>query len=265
MKFNIGLFFKEALLFSLTFSLAITSASLILRESISIRQLSFGWSDLAAVVVGVIFIAALFKFGLAQRKGFRIIAAVVVFGGSTISVGFLYGLIGAISFLMIKRVWMHNLAMITTIAGIGAAIGLQFEPIVIVFAIAIMSFYDIYAVYRSGHMVRMARQMIESDSFFGFIIPRHWHGFSVRIEQAKARFGEDYMLLGSGDTVFPLMLICAVLRRSLESSLIVAGSAMIGLFATHLLFANQKTKRPMAALPPIGTATILGYLLTTVL
>jgi len=50
----------------------------------------------------------------------------------------------------------------------------------------------------------------------------------------------------------------------LGQAVITSLFSLIGLFITHLIFVNQKSRRPMAALPPIATLTIIGYLVSLI-
>ena len=73
------------------------------------------------------------------------------------------------------------------------------------------------------------------------------------------------MILGSGDIALPLILIISVARASFWQAIVVAGFSLLGLLVTHLIFVNQKVRRPMAALPPIAALSIIGYLLASLI
>ena len=73
------------------------------------------------------------------------------------------------------------------------------------------------------------------------------------------------MILGSGDIGLPLMFAASLVSTSLWAAVVVALFSVIGLFVTHVLFLNQQQRRPMAALPPIATMAIIGYLVALML
>ena len=77
--------------------------------------------------------------------------------------------------------------------------------------------------------------------------------------------GEGFMILGSGDVALPLVLAASLVRTSLTQASVVAVFSLLGLILTHLIFTNQATRRPMAALPPIAAMSIIGYLVTSML
>ena len=112
--------------------------------------------------------------------------------------------------------------------------------------LAVFSVYDIIAVYKTKHMVKMARDMMEAGAIFGLII--------------ATKKPKDFMILGSGDILLPLILSATVAAYSILGAVIISLFAAAGLFVTHLLFSNQKRRKPMAALPPIATLSIIGYL-----
>ena len=70
------------------------------------------------------------------------------------------------------------------------------------------------------------------------------------------------MILGSGDIGLPVVLASSVAGYSLDDAIIVAIFSLAGLFLTHLIFVNQRERKPMAALPPIATMSIIGYLVS---
>ena len=149
--------------------------------------------------------------------------------------------------------------MVIAIAGIGALFGLTVTPLFAVILLAVLSIYDIIAVYKTKHMISMAKAMIESKAIFGFVIPSKLKLVTERLNNVTP--GDNFMILGSGDIVMPLILTSSVAKTSLAGSVIVLIFSLAGLFLTHLIFTNQNKKRPMAALPPIAALSIIGYLI----
>ena len=175
----------------------------------------------------------------------------------------LIALFVVIVFWLMRNVFTHNLVMILTISGIGASVGLLFEPVSVVYLLIAFSFYDIISVYKTGHMIKLAKAMMESRAIFGFVIPEE--GRSTRDKISQVTPGQGFMILGSGDVVFPLLLSVSLLSISIFQACVVAIFSVVGLFLMHTIFNNQKTRRPMAALPPISLMTICGYLISLVL
>lgn len=277
MKLARSLFVKTATMFGAVQALGLWTAWRFLSDTkfnylipdVS-SSLHLGLPDLFALV-GFIF---LFIF-LARKSGkvsaifFKVFLWVIVFSGAEIIfslffnsiLAFAASLVLILLVILIPRVIILNVAVILALAGIGAIFGLSITPIVAVWVLAILSVYDLIAVYLTKHMVKMAEGMIASRAIFGFIIPIQSSGFGEKLSAVQP--GENFMILGSGDIVLPLILTVSVARLSFLQALIVAIFSVLGLLLTHLIFVNQKERRPMAALPPIAALSIIGYLLTS--
>jgi presenilin-like A22 family membrane protease len=72
------------------------------------------------------------------------------------------------------------------------------------------------------------------------------------------------MILGSGDIGLPVLLVSSVAQYSVYDAIIAAIFSLAGLFLTHLIFVNQRERKPMAALPPIATMSIIGYFVSLI-
>lgn len=158
-------------------------------------------------------------------------------------------------------IWLHNAVLILTLPGIAALIGASFAPRAVVGLLLIMSVYDYIAVYKTKHMVKMAKVMIEKRAIFAMIFPEHWHGFKAHINEAHP--GEGFMMLGTGDFVFPMILATSALAVSQTAAWFIFGFSLAGLLLMHIIFISQKVRRPMPALPPLAAAAILGFAIST--
>lgn len=272
MILKLNLFLKEIILFGTTLLLGIFSANSYspLAEK-SVIGPSFSWGSIIVFLVfGVIFYTAVLKFKRVGAVFFKFLLALVVFSGfqlifsSVVSfpLRMLLALIVVMVFLLIRNVLVHNLGMILGIAGVASMLGTAISPLMAVVLLGILSFYDILAVYWTKHMVYLARGMMESGAISGFIIPFNFRDIFYHSYDAKHKIGEKFMILGSGDIGLPLVLASSVALVSISQALIICLFALVGLFLTHIIFINQSGRRPMAALPPIATMTIIGYLVS---
>ncbi len=272
MKIQPSLFLKEALMFGATLALGLFVAYryVLLLSSVEIYQpSSITLGDLA----GFAFIlAAVWFISRTPRLAswmFWIFLSIIILSGAQIVIAsmapFPTDIIGALFilaiFLLVHNVIVHDLAIILAIAGIGAAIGIMITPAVGILALVLLSFYDIIAVYKTRHMVRMAESMIRSGAVFGLIIPSSFRHFMASRHEAKHRIGQDFMILGSGDIGLPVIFVSSLVRQSLPEAIIVACFALLGLLLTHVIFVSQPKRQPMAALPPIATMTLIGYVI----
>lgn len=275
-KFGPKLFLKEFLLFLSALALGIFTAH---RYVFSVynefvpQTVKFSWSDFIFLAIFIL----LFILASRNKKvsGFllNLFLILIVFSGTEIVAGTVVGFpwdmvfsfIVLALFLILRNVLVHNIAIIFSLAGLGSILGLSLTTQTIVIILLILSFYDVIAVYKTKHMVAMARNMIESGAVFGFIIPFEFKGFLSTRKEARDKLGEQFMVLGSGDIGLPIIFAGSLVAQSLLTAMFVAGFSLIGLFATHLIFINQKKRAPMAALPPIATMTIIGYLIALLL
>lgn len=272
MKFKISVFLKILILFSLTQLLGLYLAVNIL-PTIGLQNNfeglgGFSFADYTYVAI-VIFLFFFFsikypRIGTAIYRGFLtliIFSAFQVFFSIWLTpiISLAWAVIITVLFWLMQKIVVQDAIMLITFASVGAVLGLSLTPTIIVYILIIFSIYDIIAVYVTGHMIKMAEAMIHSRAIFGFVVPNSINDFKAHIGEVKP--GEQFMILGSGDVIFPLLLSVSLISISIWQSLVIFIFSLSGLFLMHLFFVNQKTRRPMAALPPIAAMTILGYLL----
>lgn len=286
-KLPIGTFLWEVILFSLTLFLGIATAiklnrmyrTLEVQEDI-VSPISF-WQFLLCFIVGTLLILAIPRFIKSKDKKskiFKFIFLFAIFWGGFITLDvwiaeqlFLLGdvialfLIIYFIFLWVKSssVLIHNICIIIGIAGTGAMLGLRMRPETMVLLLIFFSIYDFIAVYKTKHMVKMAKEMIEHRAILALIIPGKTSDFRGKLKQVKA--GGKFMVLGGGDIAFPLLFCVSLVPKSVSSSLIVAGFSLVGLFFSYFVFTRQKVKKPIPALPPIAIFSIIGFLVTLLL
>ncbi len=167
------------------------------------------------------------------------------------------------------RVIVHNIAMIIAITGVAINFGLGIDPLDVVLLLVVISVYDFLAVYVTGHMVKMLKSTISLGTVFAMIIPDKFLNLTRRISDL-AKINENahsglalnsFIYLGGGDLAFPLILgVSAAMRYGAGPAIFVLSGAILGLLALNIIFAAQKEKRPMPALPVLAGFSILGFL-----
>jgi len=178
---------------------------------------------------------------------------------------FLFILLTLLIIFLLKRpsLIVHDLALIFAIAGIGAGLGLSFTPEMVILLLLIFSIYDFIAVYKTKHMIKMAKEMITHGAILGIVVPQKISDLKAHLKEVKA--GGKFLILGAGDIVFPLILAVSLIPQGILASLIVAFFALVGFFIGFLIFLSKKIHTPMPALPPIALFSIIGYLLTRII
>ncbi len=277
MKINLSLFFKEAVLFGVTLMIGIFSAYRSVASSVPviIPEVRFGWGDAIFFAVLALFFLFFSRYQKVVHFSFKLFLVLIVFSGTSMVASALLSppwdiwttFLVVAPFLFIRNVLVHNIGIVFGVAGVGFLLGLSISPWTAVIIMVILSFYDIISVYVTKHMVKMAKAMMESGATFGFIIPSRMSGFFFHKKEAQTQVGQSgqFMILGSGDIGLPVVLASSVVRYSLNGAITVAAFSLAGLFVTHLIFVNQRERKPMAALPPIATMSIIGYLISLVI
>jgi len=270
-------FIIEAFLFLLTLGLGIVASFQINKilkvEKLEIQKISFFQFILYFLFVTLLIFlfVRFFKYGKQKKAIFKTFFILTVFWGGilllSIWIGDVFALI-LMTFLLFwwwkwPSIFIQDLCMILAMAGAGSVLGLTFTPEVIVILLIIFSIYDFIAVYKTKHMVEMAKEMIESRAILGLVVPPDLASFKQNLKQIKP--GGKFMVLGGGDVVFPLLLCSSLVSSGVLNSLIVALFSLVGLFAGFLFFISQKEKKAIPALPPIALFSIIGYFITKIL
>jgi presenilin-like A22 family membrane protease len=267
----IFLFFIEAFLFYLTLALGILCAKN-LERILKIQRIEIP-SFSPFEFVFYFFLATLFAFLIFRFLRERKIKG-KIYKFLFLSVSFFSSLIFFESFLpepvplilvfllifwWIKNpiVLNQNLLIIFSLAGIGATLGLSLKPEAVILILIILSIYDFIAVYKTGHMIKLAREMMEAGAITALIIPPKISGFSFSLNKVKP--GSDFLILGGGDVALPLIFCASLIPLGILKSLIVSIFSLFGLFFNFFIFIKQKVRKPMPALPLITLSSIMGY------
>jgi len=242
-------------------------------EKIALPQISF-WKFLTAFFLATLFIFLIIRFLKFKRgKGliFKILFTLAVFlGGLLFLEAFFLEPIPLIliSFLIFwwwksPSILNQDLLMVLGMAGVGSTLGLSLKPEMVIVLLIIFSIYDYIAVYKTKHMIKMAKEMIEQKAILALVVPPNLLGFQESL--GEIRPGGKFLILGGGDIVFPLLFSASLIPFGILNSIIVALFALIGLFLGFYFFISQKIRQPIPALPPIALFSIIGFLITRII
>jgi len=275
MNDKLKIFFGSLLLYTITALIALSATWQHVKFpqlSTLVQPLELTMQDgLIFFVVFVVFTFVMVRFLRVARASLSFLLAIALIAGSQFifSAWFSIGASIALAVALVATLHLaplvitHNIAIMLGIGGISGVLGLSLTPLIASVVLALLSIYDIISVYRTRHMVVLAESMIESGSVFGFLIPASLRGFFMRRDEAlQAR---SVMMLGSGDVGLPLILATSAISQSMQSAVMVVGFSLVGLASMQWLFMHQKESAPMAALPPIALAAIIGYICASIL
>jgi len=176
-------------------------------------------------------------------------------------------------FKIFKRSFLlHNLTELFVYPGIASV----FVPILnlwtIIILLILISIYDMWAVWHSGIMQKMAKFQINKLKIFaGFFVPYMDKKMRVKFQQLKLKKGKsqnqrikvNVAILGGGDVIFPIITAGVMLKTfGLIPALLVILGATIGV-SYLFIFAEKKKFYP--AMPFITAGIFAGMVLSWLL
>jgi presenilin-like A22 family membrane protease len=169
-----------------------------------------------------------------------------------------------------NNVYVHNFTELFIYGGLAAVIVPVLNMTSVVIIIVIISFYDMYAVWKSKHMVKMAKFQAKEKLFAGLYIP-YSIGKSVKkkisgkVRKIVSRKGKGVekvktgsAILGGGDIAFPL-LFSGVLFKTTGMVFAPVITSLTSMLALGLLFFYSQKKKFYPAMPFIATGLFIGY------
>jgi len=192
---------------------------------------------------------------------FRIMELFVLFTTSTIvfasfipEVAFLFSVqLVALRIVLPKNIALRNLAAIIAVAGVGALIGVTLGVIPVLVFLILLSVYDFIAVFKTKHMVTLAKGISGRNLAFTVAIPTKKHQFE----------------LGTGDLVMPLVFAVSVMKANqglgfptyVIPAAFVLFASLAGLLLT-IAYLSKRIGRALPALPPQAALMIVAWLIT---
>lgn len=165
---------------------------------------------------------------------------------------------------------VHNLTELFIYPGIAAVFVPLLNTLTAIILLILISIYDMWAVWKSGIMQKMAKYQINTLKVFGgFFVPYASKKVKEKIKKMKPselknkKVGINLAILGGGDIIFPIITAGVMLKAfGLTAALFVIFGALLGL--TYLLF-NSEKKKFYPAMPFISSGIFLGMILWKIL
>jgi presenilin-like A22 family membrane protease len=217
-----------------------------------------------ALIAGVLVFTGFLLIFLKLFKGaglFRLLEVFVLFAASLLvftafvpSVAFLFSVeLVALKLVLEKNVWVRNIAAIVAVAGVGALIGVTLGVIPVLVFLILLSVYDFIAVFKTKHMVKLAKGISNKNLAFTVAIPTKEHQFE----------------LGTGDLVLPLVFAVSVMKANQSMGLpyyVVPGilillASLLGLVLT-INYVRKHVGKALPALPPQAVLMIAAWVLS---
>jgi presenilin-like A22 family membrane protease len=213
-----------------------------------------------AVLIGTIFLLLLIKYNLSWV--WKIWFLLAVFLALTISFSAFINTKIALFLALTFSIWkifrpnfyVHNLTELFIYGGLAIIFAPLFNLVSVIILLIIISIYDAYAVWKSKHMITMAKSQTKAKVFAGLLIP-----YSLKRAKKKTKTKLKKVktaILGGGDIAFPLIFAGVILKEfGLWQSLIIPFFAGLGLLYLLLTGDNKKF---YPAMPFISAGCFLG-------
>ncbi|MEK6844932.1 MAG: presenilin family intramembrane aspartyl protease, partial [Nanoarchaeota archaeon] len=187
----------------------------------------------------------------------------------------LMSLIIALPFALIKvfnrNIIVHNTTELLIYPGIAAVFVPLLNIWTMIILLILISVYDMWAVWKSKIMQKMAKYQINTLKIFsGFFIPYLSKKDRQKIKMLKQKYKKSELkkqkikiniaILGGGDVIFPIISAGVMLKTlGIWSAIFVILGAVLGL--SYLLFFSEK-KKFYPAMPFITAGIFLGMLVS---
>ncbi len=189
---------------------------------------------------GILFLLMKYRLTLVWKIWFLLAVVLSLTVAWSIFLGkglaFLLALIFGLWKIFRPNVWVHNLTELFVYGGLAAI----FVPLLnlwsAIILLILISAYDAYAVWKSKHMVALAKSQAKAKIFAGLLIPYTISKTSKlpalpKVKKTKTRLAKvRTAVLGGGDIGFPLIFAGVLLKEmGLWQSLIIPFGALLGL------------------------------------
>ena len=219
------------------------------------------------ILIGTGLLLLLIRFKLFWLwKGWFFLAVVVAL---TMALGaFLKPALAAVIALLLgawkvfrPNVFVHNFTELFIYGGLAVIFVPLFSLLSVSILLVLIALYDAYAVWKSKHMVTLAKSQARAHMFAGLLLPYQLKESSVgkgrKTEKIKsAGVKVRTAILGGGDIGFPLIFAGVVMKElGLWQGFLIPIFAALGL--AYLLWRSED-KKFYPAMPFIGAGCLVG-------
>jgi presenilin-like A22 family membrane protease len=231
-----------------------------------------------AVLIGTAFLLLLMKYNLTWVWKIWFLLAVtmsltVAFGSFIpYSIALLLALVFGLWKIFKPNFWVQNITELFIYGGLAVIFVPLFNILSVSILMVLIAIYDAYAVWKSKHMITLAKSQTKAKIFAGLLIPYDLKKSKARIshkishlknklnskEKSKSKHKSTgrIAMLGGGDIAFPIIFAGVILKEfGLWQSLIIPFFALAGLVILLLI---GKEKKFYPAMPFISTGCLFG-------
>lgn len=225
------------------------------------------------IIVGTIILLLIIKFNVGilwKLWFFGAVALTLIVAFNSFMPLILAGLLGlglAAWKILKPNIYVQNITELFVYGGL-AAIFVPIEGFTVLIAIGLLlliSVYDMYAVWKSKHMVKLAKYQSKQKMFAGLLVPyklpklRKKKGKKIKRAVVKIKTA----VLGGGDIGFPLLFAGVVMKEvGFLKALVIPAAVSLALF---LLFLKGKQDKFYPAMPFVTIGCLAGYVIVLLL
>jgi presenilin-like A22 family membrane protease len=161
--------------------------------------------------------------------------------------------------LLYKQNWIIiNIAGVLTAAGLAAIWGVDLGLYAAIVLMIVFAVYDYIAVYKTKHMLDIARASTSSNMPLFFVVPETLN-YNIKDMDIDTKSGErGAIMIGFGDIAIPnVMVISSYLYSGTWTFFVLP--LIGGIVAMFTLFTI--IKRPAPGLPFLNTGVLLGFII----
>jgi presenilin-like A22 family membrane protease len=211
------------------------------------------------------------EFTVIASASFFVFFALLLYLNLSFEFSMLFGLFLGAFFAILKYYFksLKNTAAVLSSAGVGAIFGFSVGFIPLLIFILLLSLYDYLAVFKTKHMIYMAKQLSSRNLSFSLSAAK------IPVKKPKEKEKEyverikkegEALELGTGDITVPAMLSVSAYALNQNGpiySLAISLGSSVAIFL--LMFIVSKRKIFLPALPPVCLGGLIGMLFVRLL
>ncbi len=247
----------------------------------------------SAILFGTLLILLIMKYG--KVNIWKTWFFIAVFLSMSVSLGvlvnfkiaFFLAFIFALLKMFKRTSLIHNLTEILVYSGIALLIVPLLDLFWASMLLIVISLYDLYAVWQSKHMIKMAKFQTKSEIFAGLNIPYMKTNKTLKTKKSTTKKSSKSKLvelslpkpsksrnaiLGGGDVAFPLIFSGVAMEHLIKLSIVPEFAfikavimSLVITIALGLLFKYAKKDKFYPAMPFVSAGCFIGLLIVLII
>ncbi|KQB36250.1 hypothetical protein AOG54_02300 [Acidiplasma aeolicum] len=173
---------------------------------------------------------------------------------------------GIFGYLIIfKNEWyITDAAGILMISGSAAILGNILRVYIAIALLIVFAVYDYISVYKTKHMVSLARAAVDNSFPLMFTLPENYN-MKLRDLTFDNRGENNVMMLGFGDMAIPEILVISASISNISHIYLYFILTTLGSISAMIILFYINKNKPAPGLPLINSGAIAGYLIALII